>query len=610
MVSLFKYYKWTHAAVLATNSNYGSGLAQAFISRASSNGIQILTSQIYSSGSTDYSYEMQTIKASKARIIIIMGYDTDVVALLASAKAAGIWGSDYVYIGSDGVYSIHDNLYASSVNVTAQVAESRALVQGLIISGFYEHGKDFYFNSLNAKFAAAYSGKAPLVYNYFLNDCLLSLAAGFNHLITSNGSTIAQINNRTIPNFNLTDFLSANFESASGYIKYDTNGDGNTPIVFSNIVNGKIVDSILIDNLGNATVFAPMVFAGNSKSVPISYPIYKHLQVSSDSPLSIVLTIIAIIGVLTCVGTIGYIALKRKERFILPISPYLVIIICSALVVLFSSVFLSLVPTLTENSCLAEQWLENVSITLFLAVILAKALRIFVIFDNPVAARNSAMTSTPKVIMIILLMTSITVILEIIWMAMDPLKPQQIVLDSQLSYFYECHSSDAMNESIFSGLITAYQFLLLLIALYLAYRTKDVYSEFSESKFIGITVQNVLLSKIFILVIQSLLNGTEFYAQIALILLARLYMAFFVFSAVVFRPLLRAYLKDKTKDRKSSALTSNHTHKVSRPDDSTMKSGVFDKDEQKAWVFNLAMKSETTMLASWYKYRLILVPVR
>ncbi|HHU07555.1 MAG TPA: ABC transporter substrate-binding protein [Clostridiaceae bacterium] len=88
------------AAILYNVSdNYSQGLTDAFVARCEAEGIEIVASENYSSGDTDFKTQLTKIKTAGAEVLYVPNYYNDDIMIVRQAKQVGL---DIPFLGGDG----------------------------------------------------------------------------------------------------------------------------------------------------------------------------------------------------------------------------------------------------------------------------------------------------------------------------------------------------------------------------------------------------------------------------------------------------------------------------------------------------------------------------
>ncbi len=81
--------KWSRAAVVYVNNEFGVGLRDAFSQACSSFGGQVVISEAYEQGSSDFRSQLAKVKNQQPEAVFVVGY-AEVATLLVQAKELGI----------------------------------------------------------------------------------------------------------------------------------------------------------------------------------------------------------------------------------------------------------------------------------------------------------------------------------------------------------------------------------------------------------------------------------------------------------------------------------------------------------------------------------------
>lgn len=117
----------TKVAVIYDKSNdYSAGIQKAFEAKAKEIGLEVVTSQAFTSQSnTDFSVQLQAVKSSGADLLFLPVYSQEAAYILTQAEKAGV---DIQVLGSDGLDGVIEK--AGEANVDA-------LENVLLITPFY-----------------------------------------------------------------------------------------------------------------------------------------------------------------------------------------------------------------------------------------------------------------------------------------------------------------------------------------------------------------------------------------------------------------------------------------------------------------------------------------
>ncbi|TPX68403.1 hypothetical protein SpCBS45565_g03164 [Spizellomyces sp. 'palustris'] len=520
---------WKKIAIIASNTVYGQSMADAAVRRAAQLNMEVLSRLGFNVG--DQSLDFSVIAASNARIILFCGMYDEFSSLYRHAHEAGLVGKDYVWIGGENMRGIVDYM-------RNEVPDNSHLLRGFLMSAPREFsgpmGDEFLKN-----FTATY-GSAPAQFSGFFVDCLLGLIHSYHNILQN--YTINEIATQTFPALTLQTFLQKslvgvtgdivlddNYERVNAYNVFNWNGDSFAPVAVSDEYS--VVTHLLTK---------PIFFDGTT-TVPVDSPILVPVFIDTRSPLTIVALLLYSIMLAVVVVSLALVIIFRHDKTLKAVSSLFCFLILLGLGLVLLGVFADAARP-TVLACTSYAWLLVIGISLVLVNLLVKLWRIYWIFDNRVLHSNAM----PDVV---LLRTSGTliffpVLLLCIWSILSPRQPRRVENTSAGTYTDVCSSP---NEAVQNGVTIAleiYAGLLMLCLTFLAIKTRRVWSEFNESKFIGLTVYNFLLSCGIIIATLNLSDQnpfTEFRTRTFVILLA----VTVTYACCIGRHLLRVILLRK-----------------------------------------------------------------
>ncbi|KAI9203071.1 periplasmic binding protein-like I [Polychytrium aggregatum] len=435
---------WRNVILIYSSDTYGTSLMQSFQSRAQALGINIQISMPYNtpaSSPSTFSGIASRIQSSSYRIVVILGYDSDMLLYLQLASNMGLVGPSYVYVGSDGLSSIVSEAQPSDL----------ANLPGIVYLSALESGGNSVSQSLNSRFHAAY-GQYPEANSLFFYDWYDAgslhnwakpfLGAYQSFLLNRNINTVQNVYSRQA-NLSFSTFLT-NFTGATGSLTFTSTGDRVGPYGVTNLQrspNGGGINSPL-----QTQVISQMV---------MSY--------SNKGPLALV--IVYSIG--ECRYVVAISLLKSSERsqtsLAFSIASFLVLIIYR------------------ENPIVQQMSLPFLLLINVFANLLVKVYRIYRIFDNPRMKIVKLSNLTLMGMSFVLVAVNIAIITA--WNVIDPLSPVRVTTSSY--WYLDCQSSSPLNQMGFSYSLLAYNGLLLLASTYLAYKTRNVSAQYRESNWIA-----------------------------------------------------------------------------------------------------------------------------
>ncbi|KAJ3104203.1 hypothetical protein HDU97_009458 [Phlyctochytrium planicorne] len=545
MADLVTRFGWAKVGVITVNSPYGLGLSTAFLQRASDNNITVLRNEAYTSGENSYRLQVQSLKEADARIIILIAFDSDVIEILREARKQGMLDSGHVWIGSDGVQTIYSLLYEND-GLTKYTDEDRANIEGMILTTPNEYSGGKQKENLDSRYKSQY-GADILTYSYFFRDCLLTMALGIKRQLAS-GVSIDRIRSRST-GANVVDFVSqVSFNGSSGPVSYDKNGDRVIGFQVWNVVNKKLVPAMVTSSDGSFTTLAQTVFYGGSSVIPADGVILTRDSIDMLSGLGITFIGLAVIGFLITLVSVFILIIKRSTAPVRAMSLPFLIIAGVGIMIEFLSVFgwVGSLESMNGIGCVIQQWGGWIGFSLLMQSILPKCWRIYCIFEN--TRMYSASHLKDKYLLLLSLpILAVNVLILMAFQAMDPLKPVRVDTVSTGKFHFECKAKSEGTQLAFNIVLMSYNGLLLLIAIALAYATRNAASAYRETAYILYAVQNVLLSGVVVVAV-VFSGGAGFLASVALRVAVTLSATFFVLAVIISRIALAALWNNQTGD--------------------------------------------------------------
>jgi len=144
----------------------------------------------------------------------------------------------------------------------------------------------------------------------------------------------------------------------------------------------------------------------------------------------------------------------------------------------------------SQASCNLRYWLVGFGFLLGYGSILAKNMRLYLIFSGAKKLKVKAY-SDPILLLYLACAVSPGLLILILWCAIDRLEPSTFAYstydESTNLYWVNCH-----NRSLgYLGAFIGYMGLLVLIGFYVAFKTRHIDKKFSEALYIGYVTYNL-----------------------------------------------------------------------------------------------------------------------
>ncbi|KAI8892441.1 periplasmic binding protein-like I [Globomyces pollinis-pini] len=489
---------WSKIAIIHTNEDYGTGLANFVNNYARDYNITVLAKVMIQLGTTPEATtpSIATIKESGARIILYAGYVEEYIAAITMAKKLGIYGPDYVWLGSEalkdmgGVYPESSDLYSGTLTFYPREAS------GPEAPGFADywvtHGMNTGFEGYNLT-----SPKADAAYVYFQASCVDLFLHGFDALLKSNSSyTISDLAAGKLNKKMLVPqtFQFPEVATPSGYIKSDANGDRIGDFDIYNFVGSELKLVGAWEN--EKKVMLPdvkVVYPGGLLVQPKDGidPNDVAVYAAPGSSLGIISVVFFAIGILTTLTSV-LLTLKYRAAPAIRKSSINIGFAMQLIVLLVNFQFLIMIDKPTRSSCTIDSVIIPVAFSAYYGLLFAKNLRIYRIFYKP---HSNFKLPDLKIYGLGILFACPSIVLVAIWNAIDPPIPT-IVMISMTQYYRTCQSVTSLGDTI-TTLLLVYNGIILVCNLYMAVKTRNVASTYNETKLIGFSVYNMTIIGLF-----------------------------------------------------------------------------------------------------------------
>ncbi|KNE68404.1 hypothetical protein AMAG_13060 [Allomyces macrogynus ATCC 38327] len=513
---------WRSVSILSVADTFGQSMLSTFGPAAIPLGISTETVQQYLPGSTDFTPFLSAIKATGSKIILVFGSASDYKALFRQAKQMDMVGPNWVWISTTALLNYLDMLTLDS---------DRELANGLLFVTFYEDHTTAEYQTLRSNYLAAYPSRdadkdlagIPLLFY----DCMLGFANGFRQMTDLYGDSAVQSHSypATVASF------PGAYQGVIGPVTFSSVMSRNAPVwqVMNIYGNAHRLSYIIYEN-GTLEKLADPIFNGGSTKIPIDRPPLVFLYPQWTDPGVQALAAIRALMIVLMLCGMGYLVLHRSEKQIKQLSlPFLLVISVGCILILVSEYILIGVPA--APACHSSSVVLTIGYELVFASALVKTYRIYRIFDN--TRINKGGVKSKDLFRKIAVILAVQVLLFIIWIAAFPVSPTLVT--TKFSQYYECRPANFAGHWGVLGVSFVFNFALLFLVCYFAYKTRNVDSGFRETAWIMYTAQNVCLCSIIIIALSLFtiesIALTAYYIRAVIML----YAVGFTFMALVGR---------------------------------------------------------------------------
>jgi len=247
--------------------------------------------------------------------------------------------------------------------------------------------------------------------------------------------------------------------------------------------------------------------------------------VEFGSTTTIIMIVIVVIELIITSIVTYYLIKHRNFIEIRRSSPLFLITMLIGIMLAFVSI-LTFIGKPTKFICILRPYILVLTFGLTFFSLLLKTFRIKVIFD-----KINFQVKDSNLIMYLCILLGFELILVTIWSAAAGMEPD-IKIFTRSMHYYVCKNGSALGTYIQNSLIVI-NGLALVYGCYLAYKVKNVYSEYNESKVIGLSIYGIVICMIilmFIVNIKGLDHTTLFLIQSLMIILSADIILVFMFT--------------------------------------------------------------------------------
>ncbi|ORZ37351.1 periplasmic binding protein-like I [Catenaria anguillulae PL171] len=518
---VIKHMGWKSVSVISSSDTYGQSVTNSFTEIAFDLGIKIAANPVFNPGQADFTVVLDAVINSGSQIVLLAALSEDSIFLIRNARARGIIGPEWVWLGPDAFS------YWTDLGVTQQDIES---MNGFLYIFPREQSYTALFNQSVARFNAAFPSDANLIpaYSWLFVDCLISMANGILRIVreTSAARVLAKDYTPSLQRHFLVPF-----EGVTGSVTFDENGDRQAVYQVFNWYNGTTttIFNVEQDKSVTSTGVALKFFNGKS-DIPSDSPKQVALVPYWTSATGVALGAVNAVIIGAIIASWAYLFKTREIPTVRSLSfPFLSLICVGCVAVLVSNMAALGQPT--ANSCQASLWLFVYGFELVLASSAAKAFRLWKIFEN----RQISAGRVDNLFLLygVLGIMAIQTIILGVWMGIGP--QQAILVSSRAFYYYRCSSVNMTTDQILSGITIAYNAILLGVCMLMAYKTRNIASNFKETSWLFYMAQNTLLSGAVVAVFAFFNLGDSFLAGFVVKQVTIIYAVTFAFAALVGR---------------------------------------------------------------------------
>ncbi|KAI8816915.1 periplasmic binding protein-like I [Fimicolochytrium jonesii] len=494
------------AAAGGIGTTFGPGI----ITAVQKHGIEMRVNQGFNGDGQmgDMESCIQSIIASKVKIIVVAAYEDEFTPMWIRARELGLTGPDYVWVTSNGIIDFPYGDWGMSDSVAGILGEDVANNAGVLMEATADPD---YTTEIYATFKAQYAlvSKAEnatrdIGREYIANDrywdCTMAILWGYHDYFARTGDTAASLvpppgNIRASPPADLTIF-NTNRTGLSGPYYFLPNGDYayKTIQILPQLYGSKYAATIsyptAVEFVGDTAKVntTGLLFAGGSTQIPTDFPPLTQLNPAWKSSEGLLFTVLAAILLATNVGSMAAVYTCRNKSVIKRASWKSLVLILVGLLLLDITPFLY-TGTLKKWTCVAQPFIFNIGFGLVFANLMAKTWRVYKIFNNPKMMERAI--SDMYLMGFAGLVVLVEIIISGIWVGVSTPVPTTINVND-LETVQVCVSPNAKVQRTMTVVSIVFNGILLFLTTLLSYKTRHVVSTFNETKWIGISVYNIV----------------------------------------------------------------------------------------------------------------------
>jgi hypothetical protein len=243
-------------------------------------------------------------------------------------------------------------------------------------------------------------------------------------------------------------------------------------------------------------VSADPQFRGCS-AVKIKYDIVANLSLSTNEnhlgPVAAFGYTCATLIIIASMLFASWVRVRRKTRVVSTMQPFFLVTLCIGVLL----IGLTLIPLSIDDGvasqkgcdigCMARPWLLSIGFTLCVSALFSKLLRINKLFHSQQFRRikvreKDVMCSTSMLVVL-------NIMFNVVWTAVDPLKWERVAVKGQPYITYgKCSLGDGVVGRVMLSLVVSLCAISFIMTCWQAFRARNISSEFSESKYLGIAI--------------------------------------------------------------------------------------------------------------------------
>ncbi|KAI9152527.1 hypothetical protein H9P43_009319 [Blastocladiella emersonii ATCC 22665] len=503
-----QYFGFEQVNLIYSSDTYGVSLAQTMQAEAAVVGVKVpRVFQVPVGGAPeDYARAIAGIADSPTRVTILIVHVDEIVSLGLAAYERG-FGREWVWLGSEATVPLAAAIKTGAVSLTPNQA---AFFNGFLFSWPTETAPGYpRYEAMVARWRATFGNEDILSsFSLFFASCLEAQARGFLKLVQQYGYATVAVRNTSA---SLAEFL-VPFESMSGPVSYNSNGDRLGLFQVQNLQDGRLVPIYSMDNTGTFRSLAPPVFPDGTNSAPPWRPRYELVAPQyADSGVTAVLTACGV-ALFAVVVSAGILIRFRKARRVRHLGLPFLLVLCVGMAISLTTPFLMAgIPT--PAKCIAQYATLVLGFSLSISSLWIRSFTLWRVFDRILAKSSSLRTSALFARMLAL--PAAQIILLYVAQALAPLGPTPVLSFSTEQFICASSTNPVLGEALIYAASSIDGVLLIMLAV-VGVKIRHVHSSYRDTVFIGYAMHALVVAAVVTVPISILFQYqtvTAYYAK-------------------------------------------------------------------------------------------------
>ncbi|KAJ3185721.1 hypothetical protein HDU85_001080 [Gaertneriomyces sp. JEL0708] len=504
LMNFAAHYNWRKIAFVHSAGEYGSSYISSVRDGARLNNITIILDQAFNlgvGGDRDYRQPVQNLAASGARVFVVTGLMDEVTNFYVEAAKQNLTGPDYVWITDGGLRQriLEEELEEEEVkNAAAFWIDTKPVDrEGEPFLELEEACETYFPNTPELP-----TRVEDCTYDTGVADCIWALAWGFDKYLKEHNLDADVLVNPDylgddLPPIDLSVFNNSKPAIHGEAFIFDANGDYYYQIVqyydreideFYDYEVAELDEHWNVHDIYEEGKKVQAIFFGGSTVIPPDFAPSVAQNPTWNSAIGALIATLSLLCTTFGLGSVIVVFIYRNEGVIKKASWKSLLLIALGTCLVSASPLLY-IGSLDRAMCIGQPFLLNVGFGLTFSNLLAKTWRVYKIFSNP--KKMSMAIDDARLLQFSTGIVMVELMLCIVWITYDTPRITAVAM-TEVKHMLVCQSSSASFQNAMTAASMAFNGMLLLMATWLSYQTRHVRAEWNESRWIGISVYNIV----------------------------------------------------------------------------------------------------------------------